>query len=156
MGLSVFRGKFNKTTGRITLDRAAGTGTVEVQFDTSSVDFGHDEVNEHLRGDEFFNVAKYPTATYKGTLKFAGDSPQSVDGQLTLLGVTRPVKLTIHSFKCIDHPYFKKEVCGADAEGELDRSDFGMTKGVEFGGGKVLLRIQVEAMKEGRETKNAR
>jgi polyisoprenoid-binding protein YceI len=148
MGISVFRGKFNKTSGMITLDRAAKTGTVEIQIDTSSIDFGHDKLNEELRGAEYFNVAKFPTATYKGTIKFEGKEPDEVDGQLTLLGVTKPVKLDIEEFKCIQHPFYKKEDCGADAEAEIDRADFGMTKGVEWGGGKVKLRIQVEAIKK--------
>ena len=148
MGISMFRGKFNKTTGTITLDRAAKTGTVEIKIDTSTVDFGHDELNKHLRGPEYFNVEKFPSATYKGTIKFEGDEPKEIDGQLTLLGVTKPVKLEIEDFKCIQHPFYKKEACGADAEGEIDRSAFGMTKGVEFGGSKVELDIQVEGLKK--------
>ena len=147
MGVSTFRGKFNHTTGTITLDRAAKTGTVDIQVDAASIDMGHDKVNEHLRSKDFFNVEKYPTATYRGTVKFDGDTPASVEGELTLLGVTKPVTLKIHNFKCIQHPFYKTEDCGADAEAELDRSDFGMTHGVEWGGGKVLLRVQVEALK---------
>ena len=148
MGISVFRGKFNKTSGTITLDRAAKTGTVEIKIDTSSINFGHDKLDEELQGADWFNVAKFPMATYKGTIKFEGNEPDEVDGQLTLLGVTKPVKLDIEEFKCIPHPFYKKEVCGADAEAEIDRADFGMKKGVEWGGGKVKLRIQVEAVKK--------
>ena len=147
MGVSTFRGKFNHTTGTITLDRAARTGTVDIQVDTASIDMGHDKVNEHLRSKDFLNVDKYPTATYKGTVKFEGDTPASVDGELTLLGVTRPVTLKINHFTCIQHPFYKTEDCGADALAEFDRSDFGVTYGVEYGGGKILLRIQVEALK---------
>ncbi|HKE43242.1 MAG TPA: YceI family protein [Steroidobacteraceae bacterium] len=147
MGVSTFRGKFNKTSGSITLDKAAKTGTADITIDLSSIDMGHDKLNEHLRSADFFDVAKFPTATYKGTLKFEGDTLKSVDGKLTLHGVTRPVTLKVNSFKCIQHPMYKKEDCGADAETEIDRSDFGITHGVEFGGGKVLLRIQVEALK---------
>jgi polyisoprenoid-binding protein YceI len=147
MGVSTFRGKFNKTSGSITLDKAAKTGTADITIDLSSIDMGHDKLNEHLRSADFFDVAKFPTATYRGTLKFEGDTLKSVDGKLTLHGVTRPVTLKVNSFKCIQHPMYKKEDCGADAETEIDRSDFGITHGVEFGGGKVLLRIQVEALK---------
>ncbi|HZF24683.1 MAG TPA: YceI family protein [Steroidobacteraceae bacterium] len=147
MGVSTFRGKFNKTSGTITLDRAAKTGTVDIVIDTTSIDMGHDKLNEHLRSPDFFNVEKFPTATYKGTIKFKGDAPAAVEGQLTLNGVTKPVTLKINNFKCIPHPYYKVEDCGADAQAEIDRSDFGITHGVEYGGGKVLLRIQVEALK---------
>jgi polyisoprenoid-binding protein YceI len=147
-GISIWRGKFNKTIGKIKLDRAARGGTVEVQVDTASIDWGHDKMNEHAVGADWLNVAKFPTMTYKGALKFKGDKPISVDGQLTLLGVTKPVTLKINSFKCMPHPLSKKEVCGADAQGELNRADFGMTKYAEGQAGMVQLRIQVEALKD--------
>lgn len=148
MGISIWRGLFKNASGTIALDRAARTGTVDVQIDMASVDFGNDKLDEHVRSADFFNVEKYPTGSYKGTLKFEGETPKSVAGELTLLGVTKPLTLKINSFKCIPHPMLKKEVCGADAEGEFDRSEFGITKYVDMGGGNVLLRIQVEALKD--------
>lgn len=148
MGLSVWRGKFNKTSGKITFDRAARTGRAEIQVDAASIDFGHDKMKEHALSADWLNVGKFPTMTYKGVIVFKGDTPVAVDGQLTLLGVTKPVKLTINSFKCMEHPLFKKEVCGADAEGDLNRADFGMTKYSEGEAGKIHLRIQVEALKQ--------
>ena len=150
MGISVWRGKFDRTSGRISIDRAAGTGTAEIVIDTTSIDFGLDKMDEAARSEDWFNVAKFPTATYKGTLKFSGDVPRMVEGQFTLMGVTRPVKLTINSFKCIPHPMLKKEVCGADAEGDLNWSEYGM-KNSKYGegeAGRVHLRIQVEAVKQ--------
>ncbi len=149
LGISIFRGKFTKTSGKVTLDRAAQTGSVEVQIDAASVDFGHDKLEEHVRSKDFLNVERYPTITYKGALQFNDGTPKTIDGQLTLLGVTKPVKLTINSFKCIDHPFYKKEWCGADAEGEFNRADFGMTYYADGELGKVHVRIQVEAGKEG-------
>jgi len=150
MGISVWRGKFDRTSGRITIDRAAGTGTADIVIDTASINFGLNKMDEAARSDDWFNVAKFPTATYKGTLTFTGDVPGAVEGELTLLGVTRPVKLTINSFKCIPHPRFKKEVCGADAEGDLNWSEYGMrhSKHGEGDAGRVHLRIQVEAVKQ--------
>lgn len=148
MGISMWRGKFNKSSGKVTLDRAAKTGTVSVEIDAKSIDFGHDKMNEHAMNEDFFNVAKYPTITYTGKLQFTGDTPTSVDGELTLLGVTKPVKLTINSFKCIPHPFYKKEVCGADALGEFDRAAFGMDYGAKFGSTVAKLAIQVEAIKD--------
>ncbi len=150
MGISVWRGKFDRTSGRITIDRAAGNGTAEIVIDTTSINFGLDKMDQAARSEDWFNVAKFPAATYKGTLTFAGDVPRTVEGQFTLLGVTRPVKLTINSFKCIPHPMFKKEVCGADAEGDLNWSEYGMrhSKYGEGDAGKVHLRIQVEAVKQ--------
>lgn len=148
MGLSIWRGKFNETAGKVVLDRAARTGSAEIAVDTASIDFGLDAINEHAVTADWLDVEKFPTMTYRGVIKFEGDTPASVDGQLTLRGVSRPLKLKINSFKCIEHPIFKKEVCGADVEGELNRADFGMTKYAEGEAGKVRLRIQVEALKE--------
>jgi polyisoprenoid-binding protein YceI len=147
-GISFWRGKFNKTSGTVTLDRAAKTGTVDIAIDPSSIDFGHDKMNEHAMSDEFFDVAKYPTITYSGKIAFAGDAPQKVDGNLTLHGVTRPVTLQFGSFKCIQHPVLKREVCGADVSAAFNRADFGMTKSAEGDGGLVEIQIQVEALKD--------
>ena len=148
-GLSVWRGKFDKTEGRITLDKAAGTGTVEVKIDPASADFGQPELNKVARGPELFDVDKYPQASYKGKLEgFANGKPTKVVGMLTLRGVTRPVDLTIASFKCMPHPMFKREVCGADAMGTFKRDEFGMEAGKPYGFSMdVALRIQVEALK---------
>lgn len=148
LGVSWWRGKFKKTTGKVVLDKEAKTGTVDITIDTKSIDFGHDKMNEHAMSPDFFNVDKFPTATYKGKLVFTGDTPSAVDGELTLLGVTKPVKLTINEFKCIPHPFFKKEDCGGDAYGEFNRGDFGMSKYADGPLGAVRLRIQVEAIKD--------
>jgi polyisoprenoid-binding protein YceI len=147
-GISIWRGKFDRTrSGTVTLDRAAKTGTVEITIDTSSIDFGLDKMNEHAKSAEFFDVEKYPTAVYKSdSVKFDGDKPVEVDGQLTLHGVTKPVVLKINSFKCIIHPMMKVQACGADASAEFSRSDFGIDHAVDMtGSGLVKLQIQVEA-----------
>lgn len=148
MGLSIWRGKFNKSSGTVMLDRAARTGSAEIRVDTSSIDFGHDQMNEFAVKEDWLDVAKHPAMTYKGEFRFRGDTLVAVDGQLTLLGVTRPLNLKVNSFTCIFHPYFKKDVCGADAEGDLNRADFGMTQYSEGEWGKIHLRIQVEAIKD--------
>lgn len=150
MGISVWRGKFDRTRGSVTLDRAAGTGTVDIVVDTASVNFGLDAMDKHARSEDWFNVAEYPEATYRGTIVFEGDKPAAVNGEFTFRGVTQPLTLAINSFNCIPHPVFRKEVCGADAGGELDWSTFGM-KHSEYGkggAGRLTLRIQVEALKQ--------
>ncbi|WP_420467541.1 YceI family protein [Panacagrimonas sp.] len=149
MGISFWRGKFNKSSGTVVLDREAGTGTVDITIDAASVDFGHDKMNEHALKDDFFHVEKYPEITYKGTIKFDDGEPDEVDGELTMLGVTQPVKLDIESFKCIQHPMLKVEVCGADAEGEFNRWDFGMKYGAPTEElGKAEIEIQIEALRK--------
>ncbi|QVQ27677.1 YceI family protein [Achromobacter deleyi] len=146
-GLSTWRGKFNKSSGVVVLDREARTGTVEVTVDINSVDFGHDEMNQHAVAPDIFDAAKYPTATFKGKFtKFDGDRPEEATGDLTLRGVTRQVKLDIDDFKCIDHPMLKREVCGADVSTKFNRKDFGLTFGLDMGfKPEVELEIQVEA-----------
>jgi polyisoprenoid-binding protein YceI len=148
-GLSTWRGKFDKTDGTITLDRAAKSGTVDITIDTTSIDFGHAKMNDHAKSAEIFDTTKFPTATYKGKLVFKGDVPTSVNGELTLHGVTKPVTLTINKFKCIQHPMLKREVCGADASATFKRSDFGVSYGESYGFNMdVKLAIQIEAVKQ--------
>ncbi|WP_293395281.1 YceI family protein [Nevskia sp.] len=150
-GISFWRGKIDKNSGAVVLDRAAKTGSIEILMDMTSIDFGLDKMNEHAKKEDFFDVAKYPTATYKSTkLTFTGDTLTAVDGDLTLHGVTKPVRLTVNQFKCIPHPFYKREVCGADASATIDRTDFGVSYGVgkAIPDGKVTLEIQVEALKD--------
>ena len=149
-GLSIWRGKFTKTSGSITLDRKAKTGSVDITIDANTLDFGHAKMNEHAKGSDMFDAAKFPTATYKSkSITFKGDQPVEVNGDLTLHGVTKPVKLTINQFKCIQHPMFKREACGADASATFNRSDFGIDYGVQMGfNPTVKLAIQVEALKQ--------
>jgi polyisoprenoid-binding protein YceI len=148
-GLSVWRGNFKKTSGKVALDATAKTGTVDITIDTASIDFAHDKLNEHVSGPEILDVTKFPTAAYKGTLGgFSNGAPTTVTGNLTLHGVTKPVALTINSFKCIQHPMLKKEVCGADASGTFNRADFGVNYGQQYGFKQdVTLRIHVEGVK---------
>jgi polyisoprenoid-binding protein YceI len=148
-GLSTWRGTFKKTSGTVAIDTAAKAGTVDIVIDTSSVDFAHDKLNEHASGPEMLDVAKYPTAEYKGKfVEFADGVPKTISGNLTLHGVTKPVTLTINSFKCVEHPMLKKQVCGADASGTFNRADFGVNYGQQYGFKQdVLLRIQVEGIK---------
>ncbi len=147
-GTSTWRGKFDKSSGTVVLDRAAKTGSIDITVDTSSVDFGHAKMNEHARSKDLFNVAQYPTATFKSkSIKFNGDTPVSAEGEFTLLGVTKPLTLAINKFKCIQHPMLKREVCGADASAEFKRSDFGMNFGLPAFSPEVKLAIQVEAIK---------
>jgi len=149
-GLSVWRGKFNKSEGNVVLDRAGKAGNVDITIDADSLDFGNDKLNEHAKkAPDLFDVAKFPTATYKGKLVFSGDVPTTVNGELTLHGVTKPLTLRIDKFKCMINPMSKKEVCGADATATFNRSDFGITFGTQMGfNPEVRLAIQVEAVKQ--------
>jgi polyisoprenoid-binding protein YceI len=148
-GLSVWRGIFKKSSGKVVLDAAAQSGTVDIDVDTASIDFAHDKLNEHVSGPEMLDVAKFPTATFKAKLAgFKNGAPTLATGTLTLHGVTKPLTLTIDSFKCMQNPMSKKDVCGADAVGTFNRADFGVNYGQQYGfKQEVALRIQVEAIK---------
>ncbi|HVP33764.1 MAG TPA: YceI family protein [Steroidobacteraceae bacterium] len=146
-GMSVWRGKFDRSSGTIVLDKDAGTGSVEITVDTSSIDFGHAKLNEHAKSAEMLDVQKYPTAVYKGTLtNFKNGAPTAARGELTLHGVSKPVNLTINSFLCKVTPMSPKERCGADASATINRADFGINYGEKYGFNmQVKLAIQVEA-----------
>jgi polyisoprenoid-binding protein YceI len=148
MGLSYWRGKLNKNSGTVVYDKATGAGSVDVQMDLASIDFGLDAMNAWAKGDKFFNVEKNPTANFKGRFDGAtGSVPARVVGELTLNGKTRPMTLTVHQLKCTAHPMLKRDWCGADASGTFNREDFGLSAGKDYGFKMdVNLRIQVEAV----------
>jgi polyisoprenoid-binding protein YceI len=146
-GMSIWRGKFDKTSGSVLLDREGRSGTVDVTIDMDSIDFGQHQLTTHAKSAAIFDIAQFPVAVYKGPLIFNGDTPVAVDGALTMHGVTRPVRLTLNSFVCRPDALTKLEVCGADALGSFDRADFGVTFGKGFKT-DTLLRIQVEAQRE--------
>ena len=149
-GLSLWRGKINSTSGEIVLDKDKKTGSVNVIMDMSTIDFGHEGMNKHAKNSDMFDVEKYPEAVYKGNLTdFIDGAPTKVKGSLTLHGVTKPVDLDIKSFKCRLHPFKLKQVCGADAYGNIMRDDFGIDYAKRLGFKmEVALRIGVEAIKK--------
>jgi polyisoprenoid-binding protein YceI len=149
MGISIWRGKFDRTKGTATLDEAAGSGAIDIRVDLKSVDFGHAKLNEFMVGPQFFDTAQFPEAHYRGTLAgFVNGVPTRVDGTLTLHGVTKPLTLTVNLFKCVPHPMLKRQLCGADAIATFQRDQFGLDAGKSYGFSMdVTLRIQVEALK---------
>lgn len=149
LGYSTQVSRFDKTSGKITLDRAAKTGSVDVVIDAKSVDTGYALFNEHIQGEDYFYTAKYPTITFKSSsLKFDGDKLVAVDGDLTVKGVTKPVTLTVTSFHCMPHPMLKKDACGANATTKIKRSEFNAGKNAPYVSDEVTLTIPVEAVKE--------
>ncbi len=148
LGLSIQHGRFNKATGSIVLDRATKKGSVDISIDAASIDMGSDKWEQHLKSEDFFSVTKYPSISFKSDrLGFEGDALAAVDGQLTMLGVTRPVRLAISHFRCAPDPFSKREACGADATATIKRSEFGMKYAIPAVADEVLLRIPVEAFK---------
>jgi polyisoprenoid-binding protein YceI len=145
MGFSTQESRFDKVTGTVTYDPAAKSGSVDISIDTKSVDTGSDLFNQHIQGADFLDTANFPTATFKSTaVKFDGDKPVSVEGNLTLKGVTKPITLTVTSFKSGEN-MMKKQAVGADATAKIKRSEFNMGKYVPMVSDDVTLTISLEA-----------
>jgi len=148
-GYSFQRGRFNKSSGQITLDTVARKGSADIAIDTGSVSTGHAKLEEHLRSEDFFNTAKYPQMTFKSNdFAFDGDKLKSAAGDLTINGVSRPVTLRAEHFNCAPHPMSKKKVCGAELTTSIKRSDFGIKTYLPVLADDVMLRINVEAVKD--------
>ncbi len=150
MGYSLQRGSFGKATGKVTLDRAAKKGSIEVTIDATSIKTIDTRLDTAVKSEDFFNVAKYPTITFKSTsLTFDGDRVVGVDGELTLLGVTKPVVLKVANDVCGEHPFNKKPMCGAEATTTIKRSEWGMKFGIPKAvSDEVRIIIPIEAYKE--------
>lgn len=145
-GLSIWRGKINSTTGAIVLDKEAETGSVNIEMDMNTIDFGHEGMTNSAK-DHVVDVADYPTATYTGELaNFVDGAPTMVKGSLTLHGVTNDLDLTLNSFLCKPHFRHGREVCGADASASFDRSDYNIVYGLDGGFLPFInLLISIEA-----------
>jgi polyisoprenoid-binding protein YceI len=147
---STQRGDFTKSTGKITLDREAKKGSIDVTIDTTSIRSHDPRLDSILKGEDYFNVAKYPTMTFKSTaMRFDGDRLTGVEGELTLIGVTRPVTLKVADFQCGENPFNKKPMCGAEVTTTIKRSDWGMKTGAgRSSGDDVKITIPIEAYRE--------
>jgi polyisoprenoid-binding protein YceI len=149
LGYSIQRGRFDKTSGKITLDTAAKKGSADITIDAASIDSGVPKLDDHLKSEDFFNVAKNPMITFKSsTFTFDGDKVKTVSGDLTMNGITKPVTLTANLFLCAAHPMTKKPQCGGDFQTTLKRSDFGMKYAIPALADDVTLHIPVEATKD--------
>ncbi len=148
-GFSLQTSRFNRTSGKVVLDKAAKTGAVDVVIDMKSVETGSTKFNEHIQGEDFLDTARFPTATFKSTgVRFEGDRPAAIDGNLTIKGVTRPVTLKVTGYQAIPHPMLKKDALGANATTTIKRSDFNAGKYAPNVGDEVTINIAIEAVKE--------
>ncbi|MDE2371765.1 MAG: polyisoprenoid-binding protein [Burkholderiales bacterium] len=150
MGTSTIRGRFDKKSGTVQVDAGAKTGRVDVTIDIASLSTGVDHFNQHLQSKEFFDVATYPTATFKSDkFVFDGVKVAAVEGQLTMHGKTQPVTLKANHFNCYVNPMFKRDVCGGDFEAAIHRKDFGMDAYENMGApDDVRILVQIEAIKQ--------
>jgi polyisoprenoid-binding protein YceI len=148
LGFSTMRGKFDKQSGSLDYDPAAKTASVMIEIEAGSIDTGHAKRDEHLSSPDFLNVVENPTISFKSTkVGWSGSKLSSVTGNLTILGVSKPVTLKVNSIVCGQHPFNKKELCGFDAETSIKRSDFGVNYGIPAIGEVLDLKIEIEAYK---------
>ena len=149
LGFSTQLSRFNKTTGKVVFDKAAKTGSVDIEIDAKSVDTGSTLFNEHIQGEDFLDTAKFPTATFKSTkVLFKGDKPAKIQGELTIKGVTKSVILTVTSFQAMPHPMQKKDAIGANATTTIKRSEFNAGKYAPHVGDEVRIDLAIEAIKD--------
>lgn len=149
LGFSTQRGRFNKTSGKITLDTEARKGSVDLVVETASLDMGFEKWDEHMKSVDFFNVTQHPTMRFTSDkLIFDGDKVVAAEGNFTLLGTTRPVTLTVGNFRCGPHPMNKKPTCGAEISTTIQRTQFGMAKYVPMISDEVKIMAPVEATRD--------
>jgi len=149
MGFGSQSGRFNRTTGIVVMDEQKKTGKVDITIDANSVDTGIGPLDDALRKLDFLNVAQYPTLAFRSSqFRFNRDQLVGVDGSLTMLGVTRPISLTVTHYKCGPDPASSKFVCDVDAEASFRRSDHGMTAFIPIVSDEVKLRIKVKATRD--------
>jgi polyisoprenoid-binding protein YceI len=148
-GYSTQVSRFDNTTGTVVFDADAKTGSVDITIDMKSVNTGFADFNGHLQGEDFLDTAKFPKATFKSTkVNFQDGKPASIEGQLTIKGVTKPVTLTVTSFQAMPHPMLKKEAIGANAFTVIKRSEFNAGKYAPYVGDEVRIEVSLEAMQK--------
>jgi polyisoprenoid-binding protein YceI len=148
-GYSTQLSRFDKTTGTVVFDAEGKTGSVDIVIDMTSVNTGFTDFNGHIQGEDFLDTAKFPKATFKSTkVVFEDGKPKSIDGNLTIKGVTKPVTLTVSSFQAMPHPMLKKAALGANAWTVIKRSEFNAGKYAPYVGDEVRIDIAIEAIQQ--------
>jgi polyisoprenoid-binding protein YceI len=145
-GFSNPSGKFMNVDGTLTLDEAnPASSKVTLTVPVDKIDSGVPLLDEHLKSDKFFDVAKFPTATFTSDkVDLLSKDTAMVHGNLTLHGVTKPVDLKVKLNK-IAMNMMNKKTAGFSATGTLKRSDFGMSTYVPNLGDDITLDIESEA-----------
>lgn len=150
IGFSKSEGQFEEFSGSFEFDPEDVTAsTVELTIQTASIDMGMGKWDDHMKNADFFDVEKYPTMTFKST-KVESDDGKSgkVYGDLTLLGVTKPIVMDVTFNKAGIHPFSKKFVAGFSGSTTIKRSEFGMNYGIPVIGDEAEIRIEVEGIRQ--------
>ncbi|MDL0429751.1 YceI family protein [Marinobacter sp. TBZ242] len=153
IGYAPVMGMFRDVEGQFEYDEEAKELTSgKLTFKSKSVFTNHEKRDEHLRNEDFLNSGKFPDIIFEVTeFEATGDNTGVVTGDLTLLGQTRPVDVHVTLNKSAEYPIGHEEyTLGLTAEATLNRSDWGMTYGIEndLVGDEVRLRFGLEAIRE--------
>ena len=148
LGFTTELSRFDKTTGTVVYDKEGRAGSVDITIDTRSVSTGSALFNQHIQGEDFLDTAQHPSVTFKSTkVNFDGDKAVSIEGDLTMKGITKRVTLTVTRFVAAPHPIQKKDTIGADAYTIVKRTDFNMGKYAPAVSDEVRIDIAIEALK---------
>ncbi len=146
------RGRFGKIDGRIVYDPDTGAGAIDFTVDAASVDSGNRTLDGVLRSPQFLDAAAFPVVRLRAS-RFIVEQGRlaAVEGELSLHGVTQPLRLEAERFSCGQIVLFgvRRDVCGGDFRATLPRSAFGMTRFLPEVGDTVALQISVEATPAG-------
>ncbi len=146
-GFSNPSGKFSEIEGSLILNEKNPTkSSINVVIKTNNLTTGYDKFDNHLKSDDFFNVEKYPTATFVSKkVTITGKNTAKVLGDLTLMGVTKPIVLNVKLNKLAIHPFLQKKTAGFTATANVKRSDFGINYGIPSIGDVIKILIESEA-----------
>lgn len=149
MGTSTSRGRFERIEGSTAFDGPGRRIDIGLRIDTRSVSTGSAPFDAVLKGAQLLAVEEHPEAWFVARqADFDGEQPRRIRGELTLRGRSEPLTLEAVRWKCGLNLLFRREVCGGDFEARLSRSAFGMTLAAGLVSDEVLLRIQVEAVRD--------
>lgn len=147
LGFSNSIGRFMDWDGHIMFDaEKPDASSVEVQIKSPSIFMGTEAWDKHMKNADFLNVEKFPTIDFKSTkIDVTGDKAADIHGDLTILGVTKPVVLKTVMNGAGKHPMSGKDTAGFTATTTIKRSEFGMNYGLPNVGDDVAITIEVEA-----------
>tara|TARA_X000001036_G_scaffold279615_1_gene259722 strand:- start:159 stop:755 length:597 start_codon:yes stop_codon:yes gene_type:complete len=150
LGFSHSLGKFTDHEGTLKFDTEnPAQSSVEITIPTSSLTLNDEKWDAHLKNADFFNVEEHPNMTFKSTaIEVTGEKTAKITGDLTLLGVTKPVTLDTTFNHAGKHAFSGKYVAGFSATANIKRSEFGMKYGLPLIGDDVEIRLEVEAIRQ--------
>lgn len=150
LGFSKSEGEFLEFDGEFHFDPENwADSSVELTIDATSVDMDNEKWDDHMKNEDFFHVEKHPNITFKSTkVESADGKTGQVHGDLTILGITKPVTLDVTFNRIGVHPYSRQTVAGFSATTEIKRSEWGMKYGIPAVGNNVELRIEVEGERQ--------